>query len=382
MDPRALIPPENPLGYPTPFWFIQLLKVLGFSLHVAAMNIWYAGAPLAAVMGLLMRGEMQRLGQRIALALPFVLAFGINFGIIPLLFMQVAYYQFFYPATILIAWPWFAVFWLVIAGYTGAYLYRLSITGAGPVRLGRAGAWVAAGILLVVGFLFASGMSLMTNVDGWWRIFRGANVSGAATGAALNTADPTLVPRWLFMLGLAITTTAAYVAVDSAFLAGNESDRYRRRAARFSFYLCSVGIVWFAGVGSWYIFGTRPEAFPTALGDPVMRFIFPLTAVSPGLVWLILLFGRNAPSRRLAALAAVAQFGVIVLNAASRQWLQNVELAPYADLAARKVDLQLSALIVFLAVFVAGLALCAWLVWKMIEANRRSGPAAEGEAAA
>ena len=34
-------------------------------------------------------------------ALPVVLAYGINLGIIPLLFTQVAYYQVFYPATIL-----------------------------------------------------------------------------------------------------------------------------------------------------------------------------------------------------------------------------------------------------------------------------------------
>jgi len=52
--------------------------------------------------------------------------------------------------------------------------------------------------------------------------------------------------------------------------------------------------------------------------------------------------------------------------------LQNVELAPYADLAKRPVDLQTSALIVFMAMFIAGVGLIAWMVSKAVEANRRS----------
>jgi hypothetical protein len=40
MDPHSLVPPVSPVGYPTPFLFIELFKVLGFSLHVAPMNLW------------------------------------------------------------------------------------------------------------------------------------------------------------------------------------------------------------------------------------------------------------------------------------------------------------------------------------------------------
>src|SRR5689334_9101656 len=129
MDPRQLIAPPSPLGYPAPFWFIEFFKVLGFSLHVGPMNIWYAGALLAAVLGTRGRGNARIVGQHIGRALPFMLAFGINFGIVPLLFLQSAYHQFFYPATILMAWPWFAVFWLVMIAYFGLYLHRLTIEG-------------------------------------------------------------------------------------------------------------------------------------------------------------------------------------------------------------------------------------------------------------
>ena len=49
MDPKMLIDPSaRPL--PAPVWFIQLFKVLGFSLHMAPMNLWYAGIILAMVL--------------------------------------------------------------------------------------------------------------------------------------------------------------------------------------------------------------------------------------------------------------------------------------------------------------------------------------------
>ena len=371
MGLHDLAAPASPLGYPTPFWFIELFKVLGFSLHVVPMNLWYAGTLLAVILGTFGRGHAKTVGYHVARALPFALAFGINFGIIPLLFIQVAYYQFFYPATILIAWPWFAVFWIVMVAYFSVYLYRLALEGRGPVNVGRKLGWLSAGAFIVVGFIFANALSLMAGPGRWWRIFKGANIAGSATGLALNWTDSTLIPRWLFMFSLAIMTTAVFVVVDAAFLSGRDEEDYRHYARRFSFLLYSAGLLLFIAFGSWYIFGTRPFALPLAIKSPIMRIIFPLTMLSPGLPWLLLVFQRKGLSLKLATLTGFAQFGVIVLNSTSRQWLQNVELSSYANLAARPVDLQLGALIVFLAMFAVGLGLIAWMLSKVFEANRK-----------
>jgi hypothetical protein len=370
MSSHPLAAPVSPLGYPTPFWFIELFKVLGFSLHVAPMNLWYAGTVVAVLLGAFGRSHARTAGDHIARALPFALAFGINFGIIPLLFMQVAYYQFFYPATVLMAWPWFLVFWMVMVGYFAAYLYKLALEGRVPALWGRRSGWLAAGIFIVVGFLFANALSLMAGPARWWGIFRGANIAGAATGLAINWGDPTLIPRWLFMFALALTTTAVFVLLDAAFLSGRDEESYRCYARRLAFALYTLGLALFVGFGSWYIFGTRSFALPMALRNPVMRIVFPLTMVSPGLPWLLLLLQLKSPTRKLAWLTGLSQFAVIVLNATSRQWLQNVELGRYANLAARPVELQLVALIVFLVMFVAGIGLIAWMAGKAIQANR------------
>lgn len=377
MNPHSLLPPPSPIGYPTPFWFIELFKVLGFSLHMVPMHMWYAGTIIAVAFGWFGRGNAKLVGHHIARALPFAIAFGVNFGVIPLLFIQVAYYQFFYPATILIAWPWFSVFWLVTVAYFCAYLYRLAIYGRGPVRIGKVIGWLAAVIFIIVGFIFANALSLMTNVGGWWGIFQHSNTAGAATGVALNTGDPSVIPRWLFMFGMAITTTAAFVLVDAVFLSGKETEDYRRYAVKFAWWLYTIGLLWFVGFGAWYIFGTRLDAFAAALRNPVMRIIFPLTAVSPGLPWIFMLLQRKNPTRRLAALTGFAQFGVIALNAVSRQWVQNMELAPYADLANRPTNVQTGALVAFLTVFAVGLVIVAWMLYKIIQVNRREEGASQ-----
>ena len=64
--------------------------------------------------------------------MPIIMAMGINFGIVPLLFIQVGFYQIFYPATVLMAWSWLAVIVLLIPAYYGVYVYAFGLTGKGP----------------------------------------------------------------------------------------------------------------------------------------------------------------------------------------------------------------------------------------------------------
>ena len=56
------------------------------------------------------------------------------------------------------------------------------------------------------------------------------------------------------------------------------------------------------------------------------------------------------------------------INAASRQVVQHLELGPYFDISKQPVETQWSPMAIFLAVFVLGLGLVAWMigqVWKL-----------------
>ncbi len=372
MDPTQLLGPTNSLGLPAPFWFIEFFKVLGFSLHVVPMNLWYAGVILAAVLGAWGSPNGKRLSQRLMTQMPFIVAFGVNLGIVPLLFTQVAYYRVFYPTTILIALPWLSVIGLLLVAYYGVYFYAIQLRQQNVTRLGRAAGWVSALFFIAIGFIFANNFSLMTNLGMWATLWQATNVAGAPLGTALNVFDPTLLPRWLMMFGLALTTLAAYVVVDMALFAGKESADYKGWAPRFATKIYTLGMVWFAIAGSLYIFiAMRADIRAMLLTQPMMILTI-LTAISPGLVWLLIIAQRNGIAPRLAVLTGLAQLGVIALNAVSRQIVQNAELAKYLDVSAEPVHLQLSPLVVFLVLFVAGLAVVAWMVMQVVKASRAS----------
>lgn len=376
MDPQSLIGPSSPLGLPAPLELLVFFKVLGFTLHMAPMNLWYVGPLLA--LGMRWRGgeHAGRLSGRLMRQMPVIVAYGVNFGIVPLLFTQAAYHKAFYPATILMAWPWFSVIVSLALAYSGVYLYAggLKNDGARMTPLRRTAGWLSAVLFLWMGFLFAHGFSLMENVAAWPDLWQRTSVAGAPTGTALHTADPSLWPRWLMMIGLALTTTAAYVVADTGLFARRESDPYKAWARGFAFRLYTAGTVWFAATGAWYVFGTwRPEVRALMLGGPHAALTV-LTALSPGLPWLLILAQRKGITPKMSLLTGLAQLLVLLLNAVSRQVVQNAKLEPFLRLTAEPVNAQWSPVILFLVLFAGGLAVAVWMIRKAAAASRQPVP--------
>lgn len=372
MNPTELIGPPSPLGYPAPYWFLVTFKVLGFTLHIVPLHLWFAGILLAMALARWGSTEAQRWSARLMRQMPVLVALGINFGIVPLLFTQVAYYRVFYPATILMAWPWFSIIILLTFAYYGVYIYVTGLKdGAVLTPFKRAAGWVSAVLFIVMGFLFTNGFSLMVNLPAWPKLWQDTSVAGAPLGIALNLSDPTLLARWLMMFGLALTTVAAYTVFDAGVFARRESLQYQSWAAGFALKLHTVGMIWFAVMGSWYAFGTWPADAREQMFSSPLIILTGLTAVGPGLPWLLILLQRRRITQLLAILTGLAQLSVLALNAISRQVLQNIELSKFLDVTAEPVNLQLSPLIVFLVLFVAGLGVIAWMIWKVLQAERQ-----------
>ncbi len=373
MEPQMLIDPSGNLGLPAPYWFIELFKMLGFSLHAVPMNLWYAGLVLAMILSVAGSAHGRLFSRRLMAQMPVIVALGVNLGIVPLLFLQVAYAKVFYPATVLMAWFWLGIIVLLIPAYYGVYCYAFGLkdpsTPMAPWR--RAAGWGAALFFLVIGFIFANGLSLMANVDAWPGLFHNHNVAGAATGSALNVADPSLWPRWLMMFGLAITTTSVWAVFDAAWFGRRESDEYRRWTPSFAWKLDSLGLLWFAVAGSWYVFGTwGPNAREAMFTSPLVLLTV-VTALAPGLPWLLLWRVRGTDvGRPMASLIALAQFGVLGINAVSRQLVQNAEINPYYAPSRQPIESQWGPMALFLVAFVIALALVAWMIAQVMKASR------------
>jgi hypothetical protein len=370
IEPAQLIGPSSALGAPAPYWFLVFFKVLGFTLHTAPMHLWFAGTIVALLLGRSGAGHAQLLSARLLRRMPIVIAYGVNFGIVPLLFTQVAYYKVFYPATILMAWPWFSIFALLTVAYYGTYLYAEGLhEGFEMNPLRNAAGWTAAILFLAIGFLFTNAFSLMVNIAAWPQLWLTSNVAGAPMGTALNLGDPTLWPRWLMMFGLALTTTAAYIGIDTGLFAVETPDAYRRWARGLAFKLYNLGVVWFGCAGLAYLATWPAELREAAFGDWHAALML-LTAAAPGLPWLLLRNQARSDDGRAWAVG-LAQFGVLALNAVSRQVVQNLQLRRFVDVTSEPVTLQWSPLLCFLALFVAGLAVVAWMLSKVVAAERR-----------
>lgn len=406
MDARWFVDPNFPAQVAAPFWFVQFFKVLGFALHAVPMGLWFAGLPLAMLLAAFGPEHGRRFSARLMRQMPVIIAFGVNLGIVPLLFVQVTYAKAFYPATILMAWYWLAVVAMLIPAYYGVYAYAFGLAASGsggqqvrgsadrqvdqPSRLASerpdselasdrptaawriAAGWIAAVLFMAVGFVFSNAMSLMVNLEAWPGLWSRTETAGAVSGTALNVADPSVLPRWLLVLGLGMMTTGAWVALDAAWFARRESEAYRLWAQRFAFLIYTAGAVWFAVVGSWYVFGTWGREVQAVMWHSPAAVLTVLTGVAPAAAAsLLLVFGwwaRECMSRQVAVLVAAAQFGTLALNAIGRQVVQNVELGRFIDVGAQPTAVQWGPAAMFLITFVFGLAVVGWMLLQVARA--------------
>lgn len=383
MDPHMLIDTTVTPGLPIPFWLIEVFKVAGFALHMVPMNLWFAGLIVAMIVQAFGGEHPKRWSTRLMNEMPIIVAMGVNLGIVPLLFIQVAYAKLFYPATILMAWFWLAVIVLLIPAYYGVYVYLFALSNGGRTmtRAKRAIGWTAALMFIAISFIFVNAMSLLANVPAWPDLWKMQDAGGAVLGTGLNVADPTLWPRWLMVFGIALTTSAVWVVFDAAWFGRNESQDYKNWAAGFAWRLYTVGLVWVVITGAWYMFGTwRAEVFQAMLSWPLI-LLTAVTALSTGVPFALLFYARWKQlelSRPIVSLLALAQFGVIAVNAVSRQVVQNIEVGAYFPVAAQPVDPQWGQLALFLVSVIIGLAL---VVWMIVQAKNAAPKAKAGEAA-
>jgi hypothetical protein len=85
-------------------------------------------------------------------------------------------------------------------------------------------------------------------------------------------------------------------------------------------------------------------------------------------VWLLIVRARNQEiGRGAATLIALAQVGVLALNAIGRQVVQNVELKPFLDVANQPTATQWGPMAMFLITFVIGVAIIVWMVAQVFK---------------
>ncbi|MBE0585084.1 MAG: hypothetical protein IH612_15155 [Desulfofustis sp.] len=338
-------------------WF-QFFLLLTFPLHLLAMNAMLGGLAVGVGQQFIGGAVRDRLAHRLAIALPLVIAFAVNFGVAPLLFLQVLYGQFMYTSSILMGVFWIAIVPLLIIAYYGAYLYDFKFS-----RLGGAGKWIGLAVvlmLLTIAYFFVNNMLLMSLPESFAGYFQ------HRSGTMLASAEPVFLPRYLHMVVGALAIGGLFVALVGQFRGDQDGElavHARAVGMKVFFRLTLVNIC----LGIWYLLSQERDTMLLFMGGNRGA-----TAVFSLALLLIVAILVVAYQRRL-WLTVGGVVLLVYLMSFMRAWLRSDYLAGIFRLDQLVVVPQFSPLIFFLVTLLGGSIVIGWLLKKAAAALVGSG---------
>lgn len=309
-------------------WFEVLLFVT-FLLHIIAMNLILGGGLIASYKSL------KGLAGKEYTNLPTLVALTVNFGVPPLLFLQVIYGNLFYTSSVIMASYWLMVIPFIILAYYLAYIfvYRREVSP----RVSKFAMISATFLLLLIAFLFVNNITLsivpqawsvyLTNDSGWY----------------LNLTEPTLYPRYLHM----VTGAVAVAALGSAVyhkIKKTGVEKEREYLKIFS-YVTLINIIF----GLWFLIAIPDEILPLFMGQNILYTGIFVVGFVMGIVTLLFSFTGKVYQ------TVGFLVGTLVVMLLHREMLRSAYLGEIFDPASLQVTGEFSPLIMFLVTFIIGL---------------------------
>jgi hypothetical protein len=356
MTPSNLIPVLDPNPLPAPYWVLKAMLLTAFTLHLVAMNLMLGGAVMALAAKWTDRDRERgaRIFFDVAKKLPALLPATITLGIAVLLFVQAIYGQFFYPSSIVMAWPWFLVLVYLTLAYYGFYW----VSYRGGRDAGRAGRVMLLSTVLVtlVGFTFSNNITLSQTPERW-----AAKYFAHPSGWNLNLGEPTLFPRFLHFFVSAVAL-GGVLLVFMALANWKRDNEYARQLLRLG------GKTFMYATMAQFIVGTvflmtlpRDLRMVFMSESPIASAMFMVGIAGSAAAIMVMSKAVRTGNIRAAAFYAPATLVVVIVGmVVMRDVLRDAYLKPYFHPEQFAVKTQWEALPLFLALFVAGAVL--WLV--------------------
>lgn len=360
-----LIPAPDPIALPGPPWLFHTLWLVTFFFHLLLVNAVLGSSLLAVFAGGAGTGRLA-LRKLLVGMNSWTISGAITLGIAPLLFMQVLLGRFFYSATILWAWPWFAMLGLLTVGYYLNYLAKSSLrVGREPVGILaiEAACFLSIAVIQVV-------IHLLHMQPGRWQEVAGDSLQAFA--------DPTFVPRVLHFVFAAVGLAAAAVALWTIRWS-RESEEVRRPVARFGVGVALATAALQLVAGLWLLLALPGEILRAFMrgGATTMAPLSLGILLSLGLV-VVLALARDPFARpRLVRHALELMIATIVVMVVTRHQLRDFYLAAARAGEQVAVEPQWGVFLVFLVTLVVCVGLTVWALVRA--ATDRPGP---GEPAA
>jgi hypothetical protein len=345
MDPAYLIPIPDTI--PAPWWFFELLLILTFFAHLLFMNAMLGTALIALVREMRTPATDPPPCRDIAGKLPYTIAFAVNFGVAPLLFLQVLYGHFIYTSSILMGVYWLSIIGLLILAYYSAYLYKMADGLSATARRLTIGTSLL--LLLTIAFFFVNNMTLMLTPQAWDVYFQRPGTT------LLNLADPILIPRYLHFVVASVAVGGLFLAMLAYFQRKKGEPGAEKRLHAGMQWFTSATVVQI-GIGILFFFSLPKNVYQLFVGDSPLHTI--LFAAALLAVFFSLYFAnKQRVWPTTSALAATVLFMVLI-----RDLVRQAYLAPYFHPADLQVVPQWSPLFLFLTILVLGVAVVIYML--------------------
>ncbi|MFC1557116.1 hypothetical protein ACFL6I_06740 [candidate division KSB1 bacterium] len=360
---ETIIPTPDSLPLPAPAWLLLFLLIFTFILHVLFMNCLFGGTLVAAFSHFKGKRDPnhEQLAKKIYSFMPPVIAFTVNLGVAPLLFVQVLYGHLIYSSSILMAFAWFAVIPLLILGYYGAYLLRFRWEKLTETR--TLITWLVAAIFAVIGFIYVNNLSLMLRPETWADHY----FQNPATGK-LNWSDSQVYPRYLHFLLGAVAVSGLWIMIIGARRKSGDASWSQWTIAygsKIFFYATAINIA----AGLWLLLILPKRVMMIFMGENMMAtalfgVAFLLTIA---VLFIIRKAGRIEDGRKLTYVGASHVLLILVFMAIMRELLRQAYLEPYFRLDQLPSEPQWTVFFIFVILLIIGLAVLGWMVtvvWK------------------
>jgi len=363
-----LVAAVDPTPIPGPAWLFHSLLVFTFILHVIFMNLTLGGTLIAAFAQMFSGGRTEDPRAVLARRLMGINTYGISLaittGIAPLLFVQVLYQQYFYSATILIAWVWLFFLVLLMVGYYAVYVYKYK-----SVPAGRGGAgWLgfAALMFLLIAMVHVAVNLIHSQPDKWAAI---------AANPWSILGDAAYFPRLLHFVLAALGFTAlvaVWWAVKQAS-AGKDVElntAIARHAWKWALWTTVIQVA-----DGFLLLFVLPKHVLLGIMQGGLATLGPLTvSILLGIGLLMMMAKVSNPVEKAGTVSGT--LGTMTLTIAvmsiTRHQVRELYLEPFSSQYTIATAPQWGNFILFALLLVAGLATVGYMVRQVLD-NRASG---------
>ncbi|MCX7872588.1 MAG: hypothetical protein N2487_04815 [Verrucomicrobiae bacterium] len=362
-------PAVDPIPLPAPVELFKILHNVTLALHFIAVQMVIGGLLISIVIGFLARNSngdrtLQRksVAEALATRLPVAMTYLINFGVPPLLFLQVLYGRQFYTSSVLIGMFWIAVIFLLMGAYFHLYRY------AGDFEIKKISWWkalVAFVLIIAIAKIYSTVMTLMLRPEVWQKMY-----ATSTAGVKLPPHDPTLLPRWLFMITGGLVAGGLWMI----WLTGskNVEEAAKPYFSSLGGKVAAVGVILHVLTGILAIKAQPPAVYASLNSNALFK--------AAGFIWgaamlgiLVFSIWRGAggkPSRFIGLiLIFVGTLGAVVC----RDGIRDITLVQKGfNVMERTIYTNWYVVGIFLITFVVGLVAVGWLISVMMRAKQIS----------